>query len=297
MNRIPHLAFVTSSRMPKPDPETHLLMAELEKLGAHAAAVHWDADLDWSIFDLVLIRTTWDYFERLDEFLTWVHAVEGVTRLRNSAAIIEWNAHKSYLLELAEAGVRIVPTILLRHGEVRDVEAVLAQSGFEEVVVKPAVSAGAVGTLREGVRESRTRLHIRHLLSRGDVLIQPFVPSIISEGESSLVFFNGDFSHAISKRPAPGDFRVQDNHGGTVHHLDPTSAELDLASAAIACAPELPLYARVDLVNMNNAPAVMELEIIEPELFLPHSPDAAARFAGLLIAIASGDLSEVKGKG
>lgn len=297
MKHNPRLALVTSPNMPKPDPETHKLIREIEILGGDASLIEWDADIDWSIHDLVVIRTTWDYFERLPEFLAWVRAVERVTQLRNSATIIEWNAHKSYLLELAEAGVGIVPTIILRMGEERDIEHVLAHSGFEDVVVKPAVSGGAIGTLREAARESRTAMHVRQLLSRGDVLIQPFVPSVTSRGESSLVYFNGEFSHAISKRPAPGDYRVQDNHGGTVHPHQPSPLERDVASAATACAPEPPLYARVDLVDLDGVPVVMELEIIEPELFLPHSPDAAARFAGILIGIASGDLSEVKGKG
>jgi glutathione synthase/RimK-type ligase-like ATP-grasp enzyme len=150
--------------------------------------------------------------------------------------------------------------------------------------VKPAVGINAVGSLRSQIDDPALAKHLAGLLRGGDVLLQPFVPSITSEGELSLIFVDSTFTHAVRKRPRRGDFRVQDNHGGTVYHYEPSAKEIAVASAALACAPSATIYARVDLAYVDEVPVVMELELIEPELFLRFSPPATSALAQALKA-------------
>ena len=269
--------------MPKPDPETHLLVAALAGRGIATQVTTWDADLDWAAFPLVLLRSPWDYFERLNEFLAWAKGVAARTRLLNPYPVIDWNCHKRYLKELADNGLPVVPTLWLDHGSTAGA-ARLAGLSWEQLVIKPAVSIGAINTLR-GARSDRAgRAHIDTLLASGDVMVQPFLPGIASEGEISLIFFGGEFSHAIRKLPRPGDYRVQDMYGGTVHAHIPTGEEIGLATRALSLTPLPTTYARVDLVRHEDQLLIMELELIEPELFLPAAPGAASRYAAALDA-------------
>jgi glutathione synthase/RimK-type ligase-like ATP-grasp enzyme len=277
----PQIALVTASQMPKPDSETHLLVGALEALNVSTAIVAWDRPTDWSAIPLVVLRTPWGYFRQIDEFLSWARAVNRVTRLLNPYTIVRWNAHKSYLLDLQRKGVPVVPTRLLSAGDDRNS---LRDIYSGEIVVKPAIGAGAFGAMKGGMAEARLVSHIEVLLSAGEVLIQPFVPGIAVTGELSLIFFKGVFSHAVRKLPAKGDFRVQDRHGGTVSNNQPVRLEMESALAALAAAPGATSYARVDLVNWLGSPAVMELELIEPELFLRYDPSANAVFARVLRA-------------
>jgi glutathione synthase/RimK-type ligase-like ATP-grasp enzyme len=269
--------------MPKPDPETHLLVAALAELDIDAVVTPWDADLDWAGFPLVLVRSPWDYFERLNEFLGWARRVAALTRLVNPCPVIEWNAHKRYLGELAAQGLPVVPTLWLDQGST-DSAARLAAAPWQQLVIKPAVSIGAINTLRGDRDDPASRQHIDALLPSGDVMVQPYLPDIASAGEVSLVFFSGTFSHAIRKVPRPGDYRVQDMYGGTVHPHTPSAAEIELATNALRLTPAPTTYARVDLVRHEGRQLIMELELIEPELFLPAAPDAARRFAAALHA-------------
>ena len=158
----------------------------------------------------------------------------------------------------------------------------VAATGWGEVVVKPAVSIGAIGALRAEALDPACLEHLDRLVAEGDVMVQPFVASVAEAGEVSLVYFGGRFSHAIRKQPAPGDFRVQDMYGGTVHPHQPTAAELAVADAVLARTPAPTTYARIDLVEFDGAPALMEAELIEPELFLGATPEAAMNFARVL---------------
>jgi glutathione synthase/RimK-type ligase-like ATP-grasp enzyme len=280
---VKRVVLVTAADMPKPDLESHLLVAALEDLGTTAQIVAWDAPFDWSLADLVVIRTTWDYYRRFDEFMRWVDSVDAVTCLVNPASVIRWNAHKSYLVELAACGVPTVPTRLATKGSrVEDLAELFPET--TDVVIKPAVSIGAIGALRGHVDDPTVAEHLQWLLAGEDVLIQPFMPAVTDTGEVSLLFAGNELSHAVSKRPAPGDYRVQDHHGGTVHPHEPTDAEIAVASAAISHAPGTCAYARVDLVSGDAQPVVMELELIEPALFLAADRSAPDRFASALIA-------------
>jgi glutathione synthase/RimK-type ligase-like ATP-grasp enzyme len=267
--------------MAKPDPESHLLVAALARRGISAELVPWDSAQQWASYRLVVVRTPWDYFSRLAEFLEWARTTSALTDFVNPFSVIEWNSHKAYLRELASAGVATVPTLWLARGAVDAAEA-LRDCGWDQVVVKPAVSIGAIGAMRAQASDPACVRHLEQLVTEGDVMVQPFVSSVAKDGEISLIYFGGVFSHAICKRPAPGDFRVQDMYGGTVHAHTPSDSEYELASRALACVPSPTTYARIDLVEFDARPALMEIELIEPELFLGASELAADRFAAVL---------------
>jgi len=282
MPNLSRMALVTGAMMAKPDPETHLLVAALARRGIVADVLPWNSEQDWAAYPLVVVRTPWDYFRHLDAFLAWAERTSALTRLVNPVAVIAWNSHKGYLRELAAGGVAIVPTLWIEHAAAAP-GARLAAQGWDEVVVKPAVSIGAIGALRTRADDPACLAHLESLVAEGDVMVQPFVRSIAEAGEVSLIYFGGVFSHAICKRPAAGDYRVQDMYGGTVHAHTPTVAERTLAEAVLQHAPAATTYARVDLVSYAGHPALMELEAIEPELFLGATPDAAANFAAELV--------------
>ena len=280
------IVLVTGATMAKPDPETHLLVAALARIGVDAVVVPWDSPEDWAAYPLVVVRTPWDYFRRLPEFLAWAKRTSQLTAFVNPVSVIEWNSHKAYLRELAAKGIPTVPTLWLDQGAA-DGAARLAATGWGEVVVKPAVSIGAIGALKAHAADPACVAHLAALLAEGDVLVQPFIESVAAQGEVSLIYFGGTFSHAIRKQPAAGDYRVQDMYGGTNHPYQPAADEVELATLALSATPAPTTYARVDMVRLpDGGPAVMELELIEPELFLGVDPAAPARFAEVLLGCA-----------
>lgn len=290
------IAVVTSGAGFEYDVDLPLIVAALRAEGLAAEAVAWDADsVAWDGFDLAVIRSTWDYATRLDEFLAWADTTSRHTRLLNPAPMVRWSSDKRYLLELARRGVPVVPTRVLEPGDQ------YGEADFdreEGVVVKPTVSAGARDTARyEPGQAAQAVRHARMLLDQGHaVLIQPYL-SLVEEGERALVFVRGAFSHALRKGPLLTEPGVIDNF--RVPHPDlaphrPSHAELRTASAALEAvpAPHAPLFARVDLaLDENREPVVMELELIEPNLFLDTNPlglkrlvEAVAAEAGLRAA-------------
>jgi len=280
------IVLVTGATMAKPDPETHLLVAALANIGVEAVVAPWDSPEDWAAYPLVVVRTPWDYFRRLPEFLAWAARTSQLTAFVNPVSVIEWNSHKAYLRELAAKGIPTVPTLWLDQGAA-DGAARLAATGWGEVVVKPAVSIGAIGALKAQAADPACIAHLAALLAEGDVLVQPFIESVAAQGEVSLIYFGGTFSHAIRKQPAAGDYRVQDMYGGTNHPYQPAADEVELATLALSATPAPTTYARVDMVRLpDGRPAVMELELIEPELFLGVDPAAPARFAEVLLGCA-----------
>lgn len=271
--------------MPKPDRDTGLLVEELGRLGVKAGIVTWDDDLDWAAIPLVVLRSPWDYFRRIDDFLVWATHVSSVTHLLNPIEVIRWNSHKSYLLELQDKGVAIPPTRLLRKGATiteADLPGLMNVWKTTEVVVKPAVSIGAVGAMKAAGEDPALAAHLADLLTKGDVLIQPFISSVPRQGETSLIYLGGEFSHAIRKVPAQGDYRVQDRLGGSLHEHTPTEGELKAGAAVLAAAPQELAYARVDLVEYRGESVLMEVELIEPELFLRFSSESVQSFARIL---------------
>jgi hypothetical protein len=306
------VALVTSAELPELAPDDRLLVEPLAGVGVEARIAVWTSAREaWSEHDQIVVRSCWDYHDDLPRWLAWLDRLEreGLgARLVNDVPTLRWNARKDYLADLEARGVPIVPTRWLpadRLGSWSAIEDALRGSPWDELVCKPAVSAGAFATFRlrrsELPRaEARLRAVLAELVRRAPLLIQPFVPEIASRGEWSLMFFEGRFSHAVLKLPADGDFRVQQEHGGTSVAATPPAVLLELggrvleaAEAAVYEGPgasrphrssaprpgETFLYARVDLVEAASGPMLIELELIEPALFLAAHPPAGLALA------------------
>ncbi|MBX9624745.1 MAG: hypothetical protein K2X82_13140 [Gemmataceae bacterium] len=267
--------------------EDRLLRAELGRLGLSSARVEWGRpDQDWSAFRCAAFRTTWDYFDRLADFSAWLDRVQRQTRLCNPPATVLWNMDKHYLADLEARGVRVVRTRFVERGSFPGLRDLLDETGWDEAVIKPCVSGAARHTYRVG-RAAAAALDavVRPLAAAESLLLQPFERSVLEDGEDSLMVFRGRYSHAVRKTAKPGDFRVQDDHGGTVRPHQPTPAQIDLAERAIAACDPAPAYGRVDMIrDYEGEFAVMELELIEPELWLRLHPPAAAALAAAIAA-------------
>ena len=279
------LALATCTARPWIDPDDAHLAATLAQLGVPPTVCVWnDAQVDWSAFDLVLIRTIWDYHKHPAAFGQWLDRLDrlGVAML-NDSRLLRWNSDKRYLFELARLGVATIPT-RLAHGS--ELARVLASMPGASVVVKPTISGGAWQTLRGEVGDDAFAASVAQLPTALDYLVQPYLSEIAGAGEWSLLYFGGEYSHAVIKRPAAGDYRVQDEHGGRSEPAVPeaaTRAAAGRALAALAVAGhDVPAYARVDGVVSGGRFVLMELELIEPSLFLAGQPQAAERFAHLL---------------
>lgn len=251
------------------------LLDALRQLGAHAAPAIWSSpEVDWPAFDLVAIRSCWDYHLRLDEFLAWIDALEAASvPVLNAPALVRWNARKTYLRELAARGLPVPETLWLDDADEVDVADVCAARGWESAVVKPVVSASAYRTERR--RDGRVR---------GPVLVQAFQPAIEREGEWSVVYLGGQWSHDVRKRARASDFRVQHEHGGTAEVEAAPPPVRALAAHAVSCLPCPAIFARIDIVAEEDEARLMEVEVIEPELFLDLVPGAAVRAASVVLS-------------
>ena len=287
-SQLPRIALVTYAGLPALSDDDRLLPPALEAQGLRGDAVLWnDPDVDWKRYAAVVLRSSWDYHYHPAEFLAWVSALEadGVVLL-NPPDVLRWNADKSYLRDLEAAGVRTVPTRWVTAESPPTLTAILADTGWDEAVVKPAVSAAARDTWRVArAVTSADEERLTELVRRGAVLVQPFIDAVATQGELSLIFLDGRYSHAVLKRPKPGDFRVQSTHGGSVEQAYPNDAVVRQAATVLRAAPDVAiqsLYARVDGVMIGNELVLMELELIEPALFLGTHPHAATRLASAL---------------
>ncbi|AGG90508.1 ATP-grasp domain-containing protein [Rhodanobacter denitrificans] len=276
------LAVATSADHPAIQPDDAHLAASLEQLGVRPVVCVWnDPTLDWSAFDAVLIRTIWDYFKHHAAFLDWLDRLDrlGIPTI-NDSALLRWNSDKRYLLELARHGVAIIPTRLATASALPG--ALAAMSG-QSVVVKPNISGSAWRTLRGTAGDAAFAAAVAQLPRGHDYLVQPFVPEVVSDGEWSLLYFAGTFSHAVIKRPAAGDYRVQGEYGGSAEPAQPDAAILAAADRALAAVAAIGhgdhAYVRVDGVVSGGRFLVMELELIEPFLHLAAHPAAAERLA------------------
>jgi glutathione synthase/RimK-type ligase-like ATP-grasp enzyme len=263
-----------------------LLLAALEARSVVASIVAWsDPAVRWSDADACVLRSTWDYHEQPAAFLDWVRDAARATRLWNPPGVVAWNAHKRYLLDLAARGVPIVPTRRLPAGGPVDLAAILAEEEWVDFVLKPAVGASSAGVARGSARElAAARAHAERLLREGDALLQPFVRSVAEEGEISVMFAGGRPTHAVRKVPRPGDHRANPALGARVERVTARPDTLAVAIAAVEAAPGPQLYARADVVRCGDgSPALMELELIEPLLFLREAPEAAEALADALL--------------
>jgi glutathione synthase/RimK-type ligase-like ATP-grasp enzyme len=281
------LALVTGTSGPSfmHDTDAHLVVA-LEQRGARVHAPRWnDPDIDWGSFDLAVVRTTWDYPEDRDGFVGWAAEVEEVTGLLNPADVLRWNTHKSYLLELEDRGAPVVPTAWLAQGDRVDLTELLASRGWARAVVKPAVGAGSVGLVRVDAHEREEgQRALDELLASGDAMVQPYLPSVETAGELSVVVLDGEVSHAVRKLPRAGDFRIQEEFGGRAHAVPLDRETRQLAAWAVEAVGADLLYARVDLLEDEvGSHQLAELEATEPDLFLDAVPEATDRFADAIL--------------
>jgi len=289
-SRVPaHIAIVTAVAARDLDEDLPPLAAALQAAAIRHSVVSWDDDgIDWTAFDLALLRSTWDYTQRLDEFLDWITRTATQTTLLNPQAVVRWNTDKHYLHELAQAGIATVPSVFIEpgHDPARSIANFLLRQREAEFVVKPAIGAGSRDAQRHGRDEVAAAIeHAQRLLAdRRSVLLQPYLDRVDEAGETALIFFAGQFSHAIRKGPL-----LRRGEGPTralfateqISARIPDNDELLLAKQTLAAMPfdEPLLYARVDLIRAaDGSPRVLELELTEPSLFFDHAPGAAARF-------------------
>lgn len=288
------IALVTSAAARGLDDDLAPLQSALTRRGADAAIVDWDdAAANWSDYDLAVLRSTWDYAARPVEFLAWAERAAAATELCNPLDMVRWNIDKHYLADLEHAHIAVVPSIFIAPDESPGgaLDRVRQAYPDADIVVKPAISAGSRDTQRHRADARDAALaHIRRLQAHNrHVLLQPYLPSVDTQGETALIYFNGQFSHAIRKGPllqrdgaATSDLFAAEQ----VEQRHPGAAELALAERVISSMPfaATPRYARVDLIHDDDQqPRLLELELVEPSLFLNHADDAVERFVAVLL--------------
>lgn len=294
MNKATECAIATCSQLPDLDPDDRLLGEALTALGARVSAKVWsDPTVDWTTADVCVVRSTWDYHKQFTAFDRWIDAVSTTTCLLNPAHVIRWNSHKFYLRDLERRGVPVVPTLWVKRGEIVDLGATLDRVGWPEAVIKPAYGASADGILRVGPDVSereRGESHLRKLLESQDVLVQPYLSTISEHLERALVFIDGRYSHAVAKLPfmhANADLSLRSLHPpGTSgeFRIEATANEIEVAHHALSEAPKGHVYARVDLVRHADSIRVLEVELIEPTLYLFAHAAAAHYLANAILS-------------
>jgi O-ureido-D-serine cyclo-ligase len=302
-----HIALVTAQEALTLDEDLPILATAVREAGAAASTPVWDdPSVDWRQFDLAVLRSTWDYCERIDEFLAWADRCACETRFLNAPELVRWSVDKHYLADLARHGVPVVPSRYVEphddpareFSEFLDSDPPALHAGtidrFDQFVIKPSVGAGSRDAARYH-RSDRERAlaHVARLNADGrSVLLQPYLERVDHHGETAMVFFEGQWSHAIRKGPLLklgagiiGGFIAPE----TITRREPDAAEMAVAAAAHAAIPgPVPPYGRIDLIRGDHdEPLVLEMELGEPSLFFAHAPDTALRFAKLLIGLAS----------
>lgn len=276
------IALATCVLKPEPDPDEELLALALARAGADVVVRGWDdPDAHWDHLDLCVLRSTWNYPHHAAAFLEWAARVDALTTLLNPLALVRDNLHKRYLQALADRGVPVVDTVHLPRGSRVDLPALLAARGWSSAVVKPAVSAASFATTRVAAADAADAQPAldAHLAAR-DMMIQPYLRSVEDHGERALVWIDGALTHAVRKQP-----RFAEQHEEVSDAVDILPDERRVAEAALAPLARDLLYARVDLARDDaGAPRVMELELIEPSLFLAQHPPALARFVAAITA-------------
>lgn len=250
------------------------LAPPLRDYGLVLEVVDWaDPALDWRQYDAAMIGTTWDYWDHKDAFIATLRRIETEIPLYNSAALVQWNSHKSYLKQLAGQGARLIPTVWLDNAGASQAAAAFDQLGSDDLVFKRQVGAGASGQYR--LKRGEPVPAMPHAM-----MVQPFVPQIQAEGELSFIFIDGEFCHALLKKAQPGDYRIQSTYGGYEEVLSPSAADLGDARAIMATLTSTPLYARVDMIRHDDGRLLlMELELIEPYLYPEQGPMLGERLA------------------
>jgi len=288
-----HIALASQTDLPTWEVDDQHLRRALNAREAQVSTLPWDApEVAWGSFDACLVRTTWDYHERPSEFMRWARATAATTRLFNPAPALCWNLHKRYLRELEALGFPCIPTVWLEPGTSADLANIMRSQGWTRGVIKRQVGVSAIGSLcfvadEEGLETAQ--VHLEQSLPRGGMMVQPYLTSVEARGELSMIYLDGQFSHGVRKLPRSGDYRVQEEYGGSDSREHPSPPALALGERLMA-ARELRfgedplLYARVDLLQGEGGELlIVELELVEPSLFFRHRPEAALALAdGLL---------------
>jgi glutathione synthase/RimK-type ligase-like ATP-grasp enzyme len=280
------VALITWAGLPRGTESEQLLASRLAALGVDARMANWrDTSLDLSAYDLLVLRSPWDYHLREREFCEWLCSAARQTRVLNSVDTVLWNRNKIYLKELESRGISIGPTCFVPRGR-HPTQDDIRVDGWTRVVVKPAVSASAHKTWLFEREDLPLPEALAQLMQGEAFLLQQFIPEIQTRGEISFIYLDGNYSHAVLKRPANGDFRVQKEFGGSAQPYSPPPSLLVQANAIADSVPQVSasLYCRLDAVERNGELILMELELIEPELFLGLAEGAAERFAQAIIA-------------
>jgi hypothetical protein len=273
------VAIVTWSGLPQLDSYDVPILAALAELGLEARPCIWDDPaVDWSVPRAVVVRTAWDSHLRRDAFVAWAGKVGRLTRLFNPADVLRWNTHKGYLRELEAKGVPVTPTVWVPKGGAPDVAALMRERGWEALVMKPVISAGALKTYRFGrVALEAAQAQLEALAGEGEVMVQPYLTAFEREGERSYLFFDGEFSHAVRRPPGLKDSPLP---FAEPHAFDAPPDELALAHEVLAAVGRPLLYARVDVATDNaGRTRLQELEVTEPRLFLTLDARAPGRLA------------------
>jgi glutathione synthase/RimK-type ligase-like ATP-grasp enzyme len=279
------LALITWSGLPQGAASERLMLPYLAMASLETQIIDWrSSGFDFSQFDLLVLRSCWDYHLHGAEFTGWLRSAAGQARVLNDLDTVLWNQNKFYLRELEQQGIEIAPTIFAMGGEAVGAAERLQIKSWPEVVVKPAVSASAHKTWLMDGKALPPDAELAQQMG-GAFLIQKFIPEIQTQGEISFIYIDGVFSHAVLKRPAAGDFRVQQEHGGSADPFHPSAALLDQANQIASAVPQVrdSLYCRIDAVAQDGRLVLMELELIEPELFLGLAAGAAERFAEAIV--------------
>lgn len=266
--------------------EDKLVTAALEKRGLTVSRTNWDNQhYDWTQTRFIVFRTPWDYFHRFEEFSAWLNSVKNKTKFINPLELVLWNLDKHYLEDLSRKSINIPPTIFIKAGDTRKLSEVVTSSGWQDSILKPAVSGSARHTYRINPENVSSHEEVYHkLISKESMLLQEFQQRVLTEGEVAYMILGGKYSHAVLKKAKPGDFRVQYDFGGSIENYSPTKEEILFAEQIVTTCKPLPAYARVDVIrdNQNNL-CVSELELIEPELWFRKHPAAADLFADAVV--------------
>lgn len=258
-----------------------LLIEPMRKIGWIAEEISWlNEEVNWNDYDAVIVRSTWDYQNDSEKFISVLEKISGVSHLENELDLMKWNMNKNYLFDLEQKGVKIVDTIWKKNFNTNLAHEYFEKLDTDEIIIKPNISANADNTFRL-TRDKLNKNHgqLEKIFAAREFMVQPFLINIIDEGEYSLFFFNGKFSHSVLKKPKENDFRVQEEHGGNIQPFKVSSELILIGENIIRKLSTIPLYGRVDLVRTKeNEFALIELELIEPSLYLNKDEQSPFRF-------------------
>ena len=283
---MPKCAFLTMKDLSNFECYDNHLLEPMNKNGWECYFIPWDkAKMDWNYFDLAIIRSTWDYQDKINEFLKVLTDIDlSNCILQNSLNLIKWNIDKTYLETLSQKDVKIVPSLFFDKFSYDKLKKSFSHFSTDKLIIKPCISANADDTfvLKKG-RYLNNLPQLEHLFRNRKFIVQPFIQSIIDEGEYSLIFFKKKHSHTLLKKPKKNDFRVQEEHGGILQLItNPDEKMLKIAKSIIDKLPNKSLYSRIDLVRNKKNFLLMEIELIEPSLYFNLNPEAAHTFSSII---------------